>query len=370
MKKSSEDIFGREIIMRIEGNERTVTFGFWNNESEKSGHGNVFSAGSQTSNGNDKENDTVTGIRVKAQRKALKVIAGQFTNDKKIDDRIESGNNRVKEIENEITDISTELARSKESRAKLKEDYGITEDSTEEKNMPLLEKQRQSLKKDSKVKLTEDEKAAIEKMGPQTEYQQAALSLNGIDEEYNRRLKEANDLRQYEADTVKGIKKALLKVHPMVDASSQAEDIIKEANDKVIDTLIVEAKDSVDEKFDKIKEDAQKTAEEKAEEEKAAAEKAAEKAAAEKMAAEKAAHENGASGNMVKNVMENESNDKKISGNSADVSAVVPTDIASINAIQQSAVEQKQFQSEIRTLVANQKLCEDDTKGILVDDSI
>lgn len=341
--------------MRVEGNEGTVTFGFWNNNNEKKVQGNVFAAGMQTDNSKDKESNAVTDIRVKSQRKALKVIVDQFANDKKTDDRIESGNSRVKEIEADITDIRSELARSKESREKLKEDYGITEDSTEEKNLPLLEKQRQSLKKNSKVKLTEEEKAAIEKMGPQTEYQDAILSLNGIDEEYNRRLKEANALRQYEADTVKEIKKALLKVHPMVDASSQAEDIKKEANDKVIDTLVNETKESTDEKFDKIKEDAQKAAEEKAAEEKAAAEKEAEKAA-EKAAVEKAAEESA--GSAGGNTAENNSQEN------------AQADIGAVTAIQQGASEQKQFQAEVKTMVAKQLLCEDDTKGIVVDDSI
>lgn len=294
---------------------------------------------------NMNQQDSVTMKKVKAQKEAMKTLLDQFTSDKKIDDDLKSRINHMSDLESEITTSQNEVKKLEDMKQQTKESFGVTDDSGEQENLELLEKQRESFKKGSKVKLTDEEKQKLSTMGPKTEYQTAILDYNAMEDVWNDKIKTASDEKIGENETIKAIKKSLLKTHPMVDAEGVADDIMDEANKEVVGMLIKEAKDHIDEEQDKNEEKVEKAKEEEKAKETKESEKKADKNDEEKT-----------------DKTSNSSNFSNSSNSSNSVSA------DNMDRIQKADSEQQQFQVELKNLVQKQILTVDDTKGIVVDE--
>lgn len=296
------------------------------NRSSRSSKNQKNTANILATNLNMNQQDSVTMKKVKAQKDAMKTLLDQFTSDKKIDDDLQSRVKRMSDLESEIATSQKEVKKLEDMKKQVKESSGVTDDSVEQANLDLLEKQRESLKKGSKVKLSDVEKQKLSTMGPKTEYQTAILDYNAMQDVWNDKIKTASDEKLGQNETIKAIKKSLLKTHPMVDAKGVADDIMEQANKEVVGMLINEAKDHIDEEQDKNEEKV----------EKAKKEKEAKEAKEEKEAKEAKASDSASTDNM--------------------------------DRIQKADSEQQQFQVELKNLVQKQILTVDDTKGIVVDE--
>ena len=295
---------------------------------------------------NMNQQDSVTMKKVKAHKEAMKTIIDQFTSDKKIDDNLKSRREHISALNIEKEESQKEVNKIEDLKHQVKESFAVTDDSEEQGNLKLLEKQNESFKKGSLVKLTDQEKLKLKTMGPKTEYQLAILDYDKIQDVWKEKIKIATNEQQGEKGMIKGIMDALLQIHPMVDANIEAKDILDTANGEVIGMLIVEAKDHVDEEHDKEEEKATKEAEKKAKEE---------------AIKEKAAQNNPALINNKSDSNSDINNSDKTSGPSSSNS------IDNMSQIQNAASEQQKFQVELKNLVDNQKLTVDDSKGIVVD---
>ena len=70
--------------------------------------------------------------RATAMEKAKKLLGDVFAAEKSVDDDLTERANRIKESEQEIVDANKELAALEEEKEKLKEQYGITGEETED----------------------------------------------------------------------------------------------------------------------------------------------------------------------------------------------------------------------------------------------
>ncbi len=230
---------------------------------EKSGPKTIFA-------GNfNKKFDPIAQKKEQARKQAMKVVGDAWENDRKIDQSLEDSRNRIREYQKQIGEANSELGRIKEDRLALRDSYGVSEDSQEEQDLQLLVKRVDSQRSGSGVHLTEEEYERLAQIDEQglTEYQQRSLDKYKSGDMYEREKAEAQQGIQAEESFIRATKRELPKNQGMLKAQATADDIMEAAGKEIVGMLIDEAKDHIDEEMEEKKEAAEEKAEEEKEEE-------------------------------------------------------------------------------------------------------
>ena len=218
------------------------------------------------------QNDIVTQRKQRAQRKALKMITDAWNRDRKTDQTIVDYQDKIRQLNAELEENQDIVLRGEEHKEELRQLYGVEEDSQEQKDLKLLEKEAESKKhyaNSDQVKLTDEEKERLAEIHAQglTEYQERCMNIDEEQEEFEDRIDKLKTKIQVYSNAVTSTKLERLKYHDMVDAQKKAEDLLEAASKEAVGLLWDEAKDHVDEEFEEMVEEAKKKAEEKAEKE-------------------------------------------------------------------------------------------------------
>lgn len=226
--------------------------------------------------------DPIQQKKEQAKKQAMKIVGDTWANDRKLADDLDSRREKVREYQEAIGAANDELLEIKKKRAQFREDMEIAEDSQEEQDLKLLEKEIDSRKPGSDIHLTDEERERIKQIRANglTEYQERSLAMKNGGALYETEIEEASRKMQGENAAIESIELERLKKDPMVGAQKAADEIMEQAGDQIIGMLMEEAKDHVDEEMEEKKEAAEK-AEEKKKEEEEKAEKKDEKEAQE-----------------------------------------------------------------------------------------
>lgn len=214
-----------------------------------------------------------------ALRKARKIVSDVFEEDNKVALDMEKRRANIKKLQGESREAQTELNKINDQKAEWKKEYGIADDSQEQKDLELLEKRQDSEVHGSGIILSIEENerlAEIDKKGL-TEYQQRCLEVNKDAGTYRSIIESNKPQIAAENDAIYGMKQSILAKpyeQGMGFAQDTAEDIKLAASKEAAYGMINEVKDKVDEDT--------KEAQEKAEERKAEKEEKEEKLEARK----------------------------------------------------------------------------------------
>ena len=246
------------------------------NPKEDQGRKTIFAGGLK------KVLDPIQEKREQAQKQAMKIVGDTWGNDQKLDDDLDNRREKVKECQEKIGAANDELMEIKNRRIQLREDMGIAEDSEEEQDLKLLEKEIDSYKSGSDIHLTKEERERIAQIKAKglTGYQERSLAMKNGGALYETEINEASREMQGENAAIKSIELERLKKDPMVGAQKAKDEILEQASDQIVGMLMEEAKDKIDEEMEE-KKNAAEEAEEKKEEEEERAEKQDEKKAKE-----------------------------------------------------------------------------------------
>jgi len=170
--------------------------------------------------------------RATAMEKAKKLIGDVFAAEKSVDDDLAERANRIKESEQAIVSANKELAKFEEEKEKLKEQYGITGEETEE-------------------------------MLP-TEYKMQRDELTRYGEPQRQVINDAKKVIEEERKVIAAITVERLKTDPMVGATEQAEELLASAEEEIAGMVMDTAVENLKEKAEEAKEK-QEAEEEKAE---------------------------------------------------------------------------------------------------------
>jgi len=277
--------------------------------------------------------DPIAAKREEAKKKAMKIVGDAFANELKIDDDLNARREKIKTLQRDMGDANRSIKEIEDGRAALRDVYGIDEDSQEEQDLKLLEKEIKSKMPGNDVHFDEGdlERIAELKKNGLTEYQQRSLEMLEHETSYAVTAYEAKQEIMVENQIITATELERLKTHPMVDAQKQADAIMDEASKEIVGMLVDEAKEHIDEEADKEKE--------KAEAEKEKAEELQDRIDAAK---EKKKENEELTEDILEGVAE---------------AAQTSTDV---NAAQQ----------EIKDMMNKMKLIEDDIKGAAVDKSL
>ena len=277
--------------------------------------------------------DPIAAKRKQARKAAMKLIGDAFENEQKIDKDLDSHRQKIRELHGDISGYREEIKNIRESRELLRNEYGIDENSEEERQLKLLEKEADSRTKGSKVTLTREEMNEVGYIRAKglTEYQHRAMELKESERYYADFIYDAENDIKTENAIISGTKIERLKHSPMLDAREQAETIMESAEKEVLGMLYEEGKEHIDEEQEEKEEEA-KAQREKKEELEEKIEKAKEKKKAQEEFTE----------DILETVTDREMKNADING----------------------------AQEEIKEMMSKMKLLEEDVKGAAIDKEI
>lgn len=219
--------------MKITETNRFFTGAAIEQNSEKtvpqSGKTRLFAGGIGTQNPLDAQ---IEEKRATAMEKAKKLLGDVFAAEKSVDDDLAERANRIKESEQAIVDANKELAKLEEEKEKLKEQYGITGEESEE-------------------------------MLP-AEYKMQRDELTRYGEPQHQVINGAKKVIEEERKVIAAITVERLKTDPMIGATEQAEELLASAEEEIAGMVMDDAVENLKEKAEEAKEK-QEAEEEKAE---------------------------------------------------------------------------------------------------------
>lgn len=231
---------------------------------KKAGSGQTVFAGNWS-----QQTDPIAQKRQQAQKKAMKVVTDAWAGEQKIDTDMEERRQKIKDCRETIGKAKDELREIEKRRGELREAYGVGEDSAEEQELKLLEKEINANKAGSNITLTEEEYEQLAQIKSRglTEYQQRSLDMKNGGSIYETEISEANRQIVEESAVIRATRIERLKSQTMLKAQQSADEILDSASDEIIGMLIEEAKEHIDEEMEEKKEAAEEKAEKKEEQE-------------------------------------------------------------------------------------------------------
>ena len=216
-----------------------------------------------------KISDPIADKKKQAQKKAMKVIGDAFAGEREIDDDMERRRQNVHDLNKTIGESNRAIKELEDNRALLREQYGVEQESQEEKDLQLLAKEVDSKVTGSRNRLSliEVKKIAEIKKNGLSEYQQRSLEVKEAESPYMENLTSANNEVQVENSIITATKIERLKSQSMFNAQKQADSIMDAAADEIMGILITEGKDHIDKEMEEKKEAAEKQEEKKKEQE-------------------------------------------------------------------------------------------------------
>ena len=263
-------------------------------------------------------------VKVKAQKDAMRKLLQQFFNDMDM----EQG---LKDIENENEILNGKIQENREKIGtidKLKQDlmdeYNITEDSDEYKQLQEIEKVFSP-----RNIFTEKGSEHFAQMDL-TEFQRGCMVLDGMKDYYSQQININQEQVKGNNEALNKAKVEMNKNDGMIGAVKEAEKILEDSSKSTVGKLMQLAVDQIDKKVEEAKED-KKKAEEKQEEKEKLIE---------------TSHET-----------EEEKRTRKSNENIIDSSSEGEKDLTEI-------------QNKLSKLAEENQMLEDDIKGILLDTSL
>ncbi len=197
--------------------------------------------------------------RITQERQALKIKLDQMLSDDEYTQEMNSHLEREAKLRQDSLDNRNEAKAVEDVKKMVKEAYGVEDGSEEQQKLEEIEALREKQK--SGAVLTDEESERLNKTDDLTDYQKLMLEYDDAIDEYTKRAEDSERLAQAHGGAVESMKQALLKVHPMVDASKQANEIIQNALKEEQSTLLAEMKENYDEKVQEEKEKAEEAKE-------------------------------------------------------------------------------------------------------------
>lgn len=197
--------------------------------------------------------------KAQAKRDAMKLIRDAFEGDQKISNEFNEKKRHVEELIKDKGEADKVINDIENERKMLRDEYGLTEKSKEEKELKLLEKDFKSGLPGSDVFLSEEERKAVAEIKERglTEYQ--SRSMEKLDYAKNYIVKSyANTLEiQDENRSLGMMEREMLKNTSMIEAKKEAKKLEEEANEQVVAIAMDEAKDNIDSDIEEKKEEAE-----------------------------------------------------------------------------------------------------------------
>lgn len=194
-----------------------------------------------------------------AREKAMKVVGDAFAGDQEIDHDIQERRDKIAALEQENEKLQNQINDISKRQDEMMEQYGITPDSQEQKDLELLRKKDKWLKGDG-PELTKEEFERVSQLESEglTEYQKRQREWDAEKKHFQNDLDKNKEEILVESAIIRGTKLERLKHAPMVKAQKEADAILDATSKEIIGMIMEAAKDTVDEESKENREKAEK----------------------------------------------------------------------------------------------------------------
>lgn len=196
------------------------------------------------------------------KKEAMNVVTTAFRTEKKMEEEGEGKlNEHIQMLQKENEGYNSFVNDLKSQMKQLQEDYGVADDSQEQKDLEILKKLY------DQSSLTKEETERLSEMGEQTEYQKQSLELYAQADDFKTKM--ADNQKQISGDTkaIRSIKISKLKSKAMIEAQQAKDKMMEAASKEAVSMMIQDAQQTIDEKAEEIKEEAEKREEKNKEQE-------------------------------------------------------------------------------------------------------
>ena len=198
-------------------------------------------------------------------KEAMHLVTTTDKGEKKIDKGIEDLRGRIRSLMEENEEYNNVYREYRQQMAQAKEDYGIEDGSQEQKDLELLQKDFNIKNHGSEETLTEEEEERLKNMGELTDYQKLCMELYKQADDYKTRIEKNNLQMKGASATIRSISIERLKEHAMVDAEVAKEKLLEAASKEAMGMLVDDAKENLNEKAEELQENAEEREEKKEE---------------------------------------------------------------------------------------------------------
>ena len=205
--------------------------------------------------------------KTQAKKEAMKLIRDAFEGDQKISDSFNVKKRHLEELIQSKGEAEKVIKDIESERKALREEYGLSENSQEEQELKLLEKEFRSGLPGSEISLSYEEKEALDEIKQRglTEYQSRSMEMLNYEKNYIVKSYSNTFEIQDENRSLGMMEREMLKNTSMIDAQKQAKKVEEELNEQVVSIVVDEAKDNIDSEVEEKKEEAEKIKEKKEE---------------------------------------------------------------------------------------------------------
>ena len=205
--------------------------------------------------------------KTQAKKEAMKLIRDAFEGDQKISNEFNEKKRHVEELIKDKGEADKVINDIENERKKLRDEYGLTENSKEEKELKLLEKDFKSGLPGSDVSLSEEERKAVAEIKERglTEYQSRSMEMLDYEKNYIAKSYSNTFEIQDENRSLGMMEREMFKNTSMIEAKKEAKKLEEEANEQVVTIAMDEAKDNIDSDIEEKKEEAERIKEKKEE---------------------------------------------------------------------------------------------------------
>lgn len=211
--------------------------------------------------------DKIEARKKAAQKRALQVVSDAWEGDRKIDEDLQERRDLINRLQEENRKAQAGVNEINQMQEAVKQQYGIADDSQEQKDLELLLRE-QEMFKDPSLKnpmsssegLTKEELEYVAGLKARglTDYQQKQLELEASKGYFQKDINENLKIIREETRIIRGIKLERLKSDPMVKAQKEADSILNAASREIIGMLVEESKEHMDEVSEEKEEQAEK----------------------------------------------------------------------------------------------------------------
>lgn len=271
-----------------------------------------------------------------AQEKAMRLISRAWDKDKAVAQGLQDKQELIDAKTKKNAERSSQLKDIETQKQSMQEEYGITADSQEQKDLELLEKYQNYKQGNFSENFSKEEIERLKELQnvPMTDYQKQVLSLNRVANQISTDMNQDTASIEALTNSIRDERINQLGSQDMVNAKEAADAVMDAANQEILGMLMQEAKDHIDEKA----EEEQKRAEEVAKEKEAEEEKL-----------EKAKEKRENAEELVKGEIKTEQLEQEQ------------------QIQQQSDRHTKEAQKNIRKIIKQSQLIDEDLKGIEID---
>lgn len=205
--------------------------------------------------------------RKSVQKQAMQLVSDAWGKDQRADQKIEDKRKLRQNMLSQIEAAKGRLEDFDDAKARLQEQYEIDPDSQEQKDLELLEKYQDYLRGVENAGFTEEERDRLKELQnmSRTDYQVEVLKLNEEAGQEKKNIKKLQWQEELLRGAIAGAKNDKLTSKDMLNANEAKDQLMDAASKDIMNLLVQEGKDNIDAKVEEDQKKAEE-AEEKQEE--------------------------------------------------------------------------------------------------------